>query len=1080
MFTYHVGRKRGRRTLQQVIHDDLSILASQFSSQLAESNAITTVGASFQLFLRIFEIENIALVHTMGLPPRCDPECFAQVLSASCLAFLHENYWNDLPFAAFGIFSLYALFQASQLPVLQPSPSGCCGSWQLFSMGIVHPDNPKLGYRRRFRQRIRIHRREYAAIQRWRHVFLGHCTTNSTDICGDAQDDGHPSRMMNILATDVLQVLNRLEFDWSEYTGPRGVDALAAGILDGCFVIHMPLEHGMEEIATEAGSSEEQDLTRTTEDALKHYHSKLQAIEVTSTSRQAKRVQVALEPLSGTHSWQDQMTKLAGRPLHGLGAREERVTVVELSAREDLESVSPTCDVTVPMHYRIRLPPTVSESLQFHITSSIQHLLQRGEKLLLPRSQARDHSEVIEPIAIAQTSSKETLSRHNNFLMVQDDLEANFDSDMSDVSDEEIHYALDDVQGRSDSDNNVESAAGLGALKVLLSQARPSAKNSRRYHEKHPSGDATSAAESSVGRKALMSLLYRATTEGRLHDTDDEAKMPPAKLSWRDEVSITDSSPGHQALVSLLRNADEDARVMPRTMGRRDATFDGTRRKPPPKRNQAKDEETSDDASSLGHNAMTNPSESALGKQDSSIANSSVGHQALSSLLRQVNNESITKRKSTSQRKVPARGARRAPDEENGKPAGKRRRSGIEASKDGVISASQGRVLPGDDVSSVAASSVGHQALSSLLKHANHESTAKRTSTSRRKQQARIARLAPDEGNQKSVRKRTRSGAEPINSGVHSDDSSISQSRVIQGDDVSSAAASSIGHVALSSLLKQVNDSTVKRTSVSRRKLPAPIARRATDERNRKPVRKQTRSRAEASNIGTLSDDASISRTGVMRGDDGSSVAASSIGHLALSSLLKQVNNDSAAKGTSTTRRQQPARFARRISDGVDKKPSGKRKRSTEASIVGILPNDSSISRTEAISGDEASSVAASSVGHLALSALLKRVSSENTSQQTPTKGLKPPDRSRRHEGNVKPAGKRKISEVEASIDGAIPEDDASSVAASSVGHQALSSLLKQVNNRSITKPKSISRRRAPARSARCAPDEGNKNPAKK
>jgi hypothetical protein len=106
MFTHQVGRKRRRRPLQQVIHDDLSILACQFAAQLAIHTNLTAVGASFQIFLRIFQEGNIALVHTQGLPARCDPECFAQILYASSLSLL-DNL-NDLPRAAFGIFSLYA------------------------------------------------------------------------------------------------------------------------------------------------------------------------------------------------------------------------------------------------------------------------------------------------------------------------------------------------------------------------------------------------------------------------------------------------------------------------------------------------------------------------------------------------------------------------------------------------------------------------------------------------------------------------------------------------------------------------------------------------------------------------------------------------------------------------------------------------------------------------------------------------------------------------------------------------------------------------------------------------------------
>ncbi|KAI2508332.1 hypothetical protein MHU86_6137 [Fragilaria crotonensis] len=1020
----------------------------------------------------------------MGLPPRCDPECFSQLLSASCLTFLHQN-WTDLPFAAFGIFSLYAFFQSSPLPVVQPSPP-----WQLFPMGLVHPDNPKLGYRRRFRQRIRIHRREYASIQRWRHVFLGYHNASSFNVHG-----AHYS-WLNVLAGDVLEVLNRLEFEWSEYSGPRGVDALAAGMLDGWFKLDIPLEESMEEIVTNVGSSEERDLTRTTTDALKHYHAKLQAIELSSTSQHAKRVQVALKALAGKDYWQDQMNKLAGDSTHDLGLQEERGTVVVVPASEDHEFVSPACDAALPALCNIRLPPTVSESMQYHIRSAIQHLLQRGEKFLLPRPQARDDADVIQPISIAQTRLQEKLSRHDNFLMVQDDLQPQFDSDMSDVSDEEIHYALDDVGENNDSDDNGESAPGLGALKVLLSQARPSAKNSRRKRRTSLPEDTMSVAQSSVGRKALMSLLQQATKGGQVvQDIDSEAESLPSLKSKRNEASLTEYSAGRQALTSLLRQASERAHTSRSTRRHRAIkAHDIAGRKPQPKRTQAHSDEESDGSSSLGRNAMTTPPESVLDSQEPSIAASSVGHLALSSLLKQVNHEFDAKGMSASIRKLPTRG-RRIQNERRTMPDGRRKKSDNDASTFGLPLGDSYNMptgcIPGDEASSVAASSIGHLALSTLLKQVNDQSTTKRRSTTQRKLTVRSGRRLQGEGSKKLTRKLKMSGNEASAVGELLD----IPTGPTREDEVSSVAASSIGHQALSSLLKQANNErNTNEMPTLRRRLPVRGGRSVSDDGNARPVRKRKKSGTEASTGGILLDDSYNMPTGCIPGDEASSVAASSIGHQALSSLLKQVKDHSTTKRKSTTQRKTSDRRGQAAPEEGNKKLSAKRKKAVnETSFAGRIQKDLSISRKGAVSGDKASSLADSSTGHQALPSLLKHADDESTAKQVSASLRQLPDRGGRRVPNkrlTEPTRKksgnqssnlRTLSDDSVnSRPGLIAGDEASSVAASSVGHLALSSLLKQVNDESRAKQPSTSPYKTPIRVRQGQQDDRNVNRAEK
>jgi hypothetical protein len=182
-----------------------------------------------------------------------------------------------------------------------------------------------------------------------------------------------------VLATDVLEVLHRLDFEWSEYNGPRGADALAAGILDGCFIRDLP---SWWYDAEDEAPPEEQDWTQSTLDALNHYCDKLKAIEVSSNSQQAKRVRTALQPLAGDDSWRDLIDKFTGRSLHEM-APEQHIAVIDVPGRADAMSLSPMDEIATPICYRIRMPANISKSLQKDITSAIKHLLQRGDTLLL-------------------------------------------------------------------------------------------------------------------------------------------------------------------------------------------------------------------------------------------------------------------------------------------------------------------------------------------------------------------------------------------------------------------------------------------------------------------------------------------------------------------------------------------------------------------------------------------------------------------------------------------------------------------------------------------------------------------------
>jgi hypothetical protein len=838
MFTYEAaGRNRTRkRPLQEALRTDLSKLATRFteewnsaspsSSGTSPEHKDEVLIAPFQAFLCIFQEENIALLHTQGLPPRSDPEGFAQIVYSACLQVALQDLTN-LPQAAFGIFSLYALYESSVLP---RAPT----SWhQWLSMGLIHPDNPKLSYRRRFRPRIRIHRRLFVLLQQLQQISLG--------LVGNKTKEGR-------LAADLVSVLKRLEFDWSEYSGPRGVEALAVGILDDCFITPaLPISEGID---GEGDGPEEVTVGKALLDVLKDYHGSLQAIEISSTTKQAQNVQTALGALKGERSWTDQLSILVNP---GYIPFEEPWVVeddphktIEVPARVDngTERVTSSDEVVLPTSYRLRIPKQTSESVERGIMTAIGELLKRGEHLLLPKGKEAH-------VAIA--TKKSTLG--NNFLTLQDEAEVHFDSDMSDVSEDDdgIQDVLDEVGDIEDSDDDEDgdghqSAAGLQALNLLLKQAKPAAKKKKRAPKKNKEtvvrDDIQSVADSSIGREALTSLLDRVNS-----------KPPSSRKRKKDDVSIADSSAGRHALSTLL----EQVKKAPRTSAiRKTKTTRITKKTPVAARRwkAAVDEEVSIAASSVGRNALSSLLEQANGNEATgraatedhvSVADSSAGRNALSNLLQQA---APTQRSSTRQTKKKA------------------------TTKGAPVS--QKRVVNGEEAS-IAASNVGGKALSSLLQQTN-EADASITETS--------------------------VGGNALSSLLKQVSATNNAPGRAAGEDHASVADSSIGRNALSDLLEQAAAPTRRRTSARQTaKKTSPKCAPVAKKRTAVEIDNDEASIA-ASNIGGYALASLLNQATeppeATRQDEGdeASIAASSVGRKALSSLLSSAKGNDNETGS--------------------------------------------------------------------------------------------------------------------------------------------------------------------------------------
>jgi hypothetical protein len=511
MFSYEGNRKRTIKSLKQVILNDLLLKSRRFEAELLEqSSFLIKVGSTFQLFLRLFQEENIALVHTDGLPPRFDPEFFAQILYSSCVSLVGK----DLQQSAFGIFALYALYETCPLPRIQ-------STWDWLTMGLAHPDNPKLGYRRRFRQKIRINREEYLRIQKLIHRCYG-----------------HPSQ--RILANDVLQIISRLEWEWSEYSGARGVEALASGISDGYFSPEDSQPSTVTQVDDNRPLANDANTSSDTLDALNLYLTKIKNIEVKGNSQQAKRVMNVLRQLPmETESLVKLMDQVSGNDSKDPCKKYSIPLINPLMASDQCLVAQCTTPLEGELHYRLRFASTIQVEKAREIASAVHELIRRDKSLLIPKVEKIKVMD--EPIAINASKKDETVfSQREAFFLEKEGNQHSFDSDLSDVS-EEIDDLLSDAEKYDD--ENAKSETEVQSFSHLMNQM--SAKDT-----------SNSVADSSIGRRALASLLRMVTSDRQVENKRNKDIQQTESNDYELESSIADSSIGRLALSNLLRHVD--------------------------------------------------------------------------------------------------------------------------------------------------------------------------------------------------------------------------------------------------------------------------------------------------------------------------------------------------------------------------------------------------------------------------------------------------------------------------------------------------------------------------------------------
>lgn len=420
----------GGGPVQRAMELDLMELRPKFLEQLNRtSQQHNSPGATFGAFRNVFGQAKVALVHTRTLPIRCDRDAYAQLLYASCLSLLKHAFQQDelmLEHAAFAIFCLYALYETNPLTNVPESPL------QMLSMGVQCPENPKFLYRRTFRMPIRIDRYHFSLLQRVRDEALA----QQAD-CQCARMQAWRANTADWLCTcgiavDAARVVDRLMpcLDLGEYTGPRGLEALA-GHGDYPYGCKRPKKTNAapaENIArTNVIKLTDQELDRVMEavpepmnslmEGIDRYRASLQAIRLPPAgSNQVARIRGALNPIfaeSSEPSWQEVSAVIStgentGKthnisdqgPEMNVSARANRLSsqnegsrvthfVNEESVPQDTRGETVVDD---GISFKLMLPSDISQAMQDGIQAAVDAVIASSETLIEPATAAREAS----------------------------------------------------------------------------------------------------------------------------------------------------------------------------------------------------------------------------------------------------------------------------------------------------------------------------------------------------------------------------------------------------------------------------------------------------------------------------------------------------------------------------------------------------------------------------------------------------------------------------------------------------------------------------------------------------------------
>ena len=249
--------------VERAVRADLLALLPAFEEKLrqikpSDSSEHTATGLAFAAFKDVFGSNRVAMLNRAGdsglLPTKCDRNSYSQMLYSVCLSMMRQSFrdhsksnenqdsGNDslgvfLRQAAYGVFTLYALYETNPLPRGPSSESSKEEYLALLPMGITNPEHGRATYRRAFRSPIRIDTEHYGYLLQLRDLARAErcqCAASMRKNYSQ-QDNGEQVDAQweceCAVATDLCVILDRIlssnMLEFSSYTGPCGLEGLA-------------------------------------------------------------------------------------------------------------------------------------------------------------------------------------------------------------------------------------------------------------------------------------------------------------------------------------------------------------------------------------------------------------------------------------------------------------------------------------------------------------------------------------------------------------------------------------------------------------------------------------------------------------------------------------------------------------------------------------------------------------------------------------------------------------------------------------------------------------------------------------
>jgi hypothetical protein len=589
--------------LQRAIHDDLFAQYPTFVATLNTSFLVDnhdSKGWSFTVFKQIFSDAGISLLHTQFTPPRCDATAYSQLLYAVCFDFLRQAFQpdeNNHSFGAFAVFLLYSLYETN------PHPSKLSSEMETLPMNIQDRYNPRLTFRRCYRERICIDLEHYHYLLQLREM----CLAKVASLQAGMEDWEQTCKITCSLARDTVEVNSRLvpHFDHCAYTGPCGLEALAGHgdypVPPTAATARWWKENRQKFLLTDtalkvpvAPLAESYQIPTVLQEEVEQYinqRNTMKQMQLSRDKQRRQRIRDAAIPLFPTEntaldglaffSRSRQPGKKRVRLRHGfveiaVDASTQPSKNTDVNGSDELsmrESISNNQEETEAHGFQLILPEGVSAAIEESLQDAFETLVQR--KVMLPPATVATHPEEVSTLARSQSVATSVTGTGRNALRVlllkatsrtmNEGRSTAFLESQENVSDdvERVHTndVLSDISSEEGNVTVAGSKVGRSALRDLLSYATGN-KDVRRKVNKGAKSVAKRAPQKSSKkrRKALASSKVSANADNERGEHDSfQSDAGCSHSSNGDSISSCHDSEsedeGRAALSALLAQA---------------------------------------------------------------------------------------------------------------------------------------------------------------------------------------------------------------------------------------------------------------------------------------------------------------------------------------------------------------------------------------------------------------------------------------------------------------------------------------------------------------------------------------------